>query len=387
MKKHESNTLADCDVIDQDALDPGRNIVIVPKSNREALTDKQFLDYWTYRKQFLTGLLKVLKHPETAEGYSPYTVYADGYRTATFDRWLWANRGGYRVPPMEDDAAAYLQEVAYSDKSQTAKGKIQEALRRYSKWLQHTRGQDKWEFDWSFDGSGGNTQPRDFLTIEERRKVRQAALNQGSIPSRNGLSVAERKQWAGYIAQLLEKPMDDVTEEDWDRIDGWKIPSLVWASLDAGLRPVEVGRARTSWIDTANEVLRIPREESSKNKGNWTVSLTERTATALERWLIERNLYDRYDETDALWLTFRGNPYGSKSLRRLLKKLCDAADIETANRKMSWYTIRHSVGTYMTKERDLAATKAQLRHKNAKTTMKYDQVPIDDRRDALDRMG
>lgn len=54
---------------------------------------------------------------------------------------------------------------------------------------------------------------------------------------------------------------------------------------------------------------------------------------------------------------------------------------------MSWYTIRHSVGTYMTKERDLAATKAQLRHKNAKTTMKYDQVPVEDRQDALDRMG
>jgi integrase len=54
---------------------------------------------------------------------------------------------------------------------------------------------------------------------------------------------------------------------------------------------------------------------------------------------------------------------------------------------MSWYTIRHSVGTYMTKERDLAAAKAQLRHKNPMTTMKYDQVPVEDRRDALNRMG
>ena len=53
---------------------------------------------------------------------------------------------------------------------------------------------------------------------------------------------------------------------------------------------------------------------------------------------------------------------------------------------MSGYTIRHSVGTYMTKERDLAAAKAQLRQKNPKTTMKYDQVPVEDRKDALEQM-
>jgi hypothetical protein len=41
----------------------------------------------------------------------------------------------------------------------------------------------------------------------------------------------------------------------------------------------------------------------------------------------------------------------------------------------------------MTDERDLAATKAQLRHKNPKTTTKYDNVPLGDRRDALDNMG
>ena len=51
------------------------------------------------------------------------------------------------------------------------------------------------------------------------------------------------------------------------------------------------------------------------------------------------------------------------------------------------YSIRHSVGTYMIRERDLAAAKAQLRHKNPQTIMKYDQVPVEDRRDALDRMG
>ena len=162
---------------------------------------------------------------------------------------------------------------------------------------------------------------------------------------------------------------------------------MTWTSLDAGLRPVEVERAKTTWVDVENQVLRIPREESSKNSENWIVGITERTAKALSRWLDEREMYERYEENDALWLTREGNPYQTSSLRDLLKRLCDLAGIPTENRKMSWYAIRHSVGTYMTREEDLAAAQAQLRHKSEQTTMKYDQTPVEDRRDDLDRMG
>lgn len=380
-------TLARCNVISNDEMEPNRSILIVVKSNEERLSEKKLLDYHEYRKRFLSWLLNIGKDPKTADGYSPYTVYGTNYRTARFDRWVWDHRDGYHIPPTFEDAKAYLQELAYSDKSQTAKGKAQEGLHRYSKWLQYEYGYDEWEFEFSFDGSGGSNQPRDYLSKNERRQIRQAALEEGSIPAYDSLSVSEREQWGGYIAQVLEKPYADVQKEDWETVEGWKLPSLVWTSLDAGLRPVEVGRARTSWVDTSNSVLRIPREESSKNEGNWTVSLTERTARALKRWLVERDMYDRYAETDRLWLTYRGNPYGANSLRRLLHRLCDKAGIETTNRQMSWYTIRHSVGTYMTQERDLAAAKAQLRHKSVKTTMKYDQAPVEDRRDALDRMG
>lgn len=279
-----------------------------------------------------------------------------------------------------------MQKVAYSDNAQATKGKIEEMLKRYFRWLAQKYGTDEWEPTFSFE-SGGTSQPRDFLTTEERRLIRETALSHGSIPSYNSLSAEQRNQWKSYVGKVLDKPIDEVTPDDWDSIDGWKITSIVWASLDAGLRPVEVGRAKTTWVDTANEVLRIPHEESSKNRENWIVSITERTASALERWLEERERYERYDDTDLLWLTTHGNPYGSQSLGRLLKRLCDDAGIRTENRQLSWYTIRHSVGTYMTAERDLAATKAQLRHKSVKTTMKYDQVPVEDRRDALDRMG
>ncbi|WP_224449683.1 tyrosine-type recombinase/integrase [Haloprofundus salilacus] len=351
--------------MDGDETEPNRNIIIVSEPNRELLTEKEHVDYYEYRKSLLTWLLKFGKNPQRASGYSPYSVYSTGYRTAAFDRWVWQQDGHYVAPPTQEHASAFMEETAYSDVSDSTKGKQLEMLRRYSKWLQEQHGADKWEFPWTFTSGGGNNAPRDFLSLDERRKIRQAALAMDGNP-------------AYGVEDTDALAVTDCS---------WKFTSIVWTSLDAALRPVEVGRAKVGWVDTENGVLRIPREESSKNEGNWTVSLTDRTTTALSRWLEERAEHPHYEDTDQLWLTRHRNKYGANELRRLLHKLCDDAEIDHTHRQMSWYTIRHSVGTYMTKERDLAATKAQLRHRNAKTTMKYDQVPVEDRRDALNRMG
>jgi integrase len=380
-------TLQRCVVSCTSKLDPGRKISVVPKTHDGVLNEKQLVDYRDQRARFLSWLLNVGKSPTKGEGYSAYTVYSTSYRTARFDKWVWQQRGEYHYPPDEADAQDFFEYLAFSDKGRVEKGKLQEAIQHLSKWLHHEHGQPEWEFTYNFDGSGGNLEPRDFLSNDERRAIRQTALNYGGIPAYDALSASERSGWRHYVSNVLGKPYDEVTRADWDAVNGWEITSLVHTSLDAGLRPDEVRKATPDWVDAPNKVLRIPREDSSKNEGNWTVSLTDRTAVALERWLTEREMYDRYDDTENLWLTSHGNPWSSKSLARLLRRLCDQADIEYENRQMSWYTIRHSVGTYMTSERDLAATKAQLRHKSPMTTMKYDQVPVEERRDALERMG
>jgi integrase len=254
------------------------------------------------------------------------------------------------------------------------------------KWQTHERGRSEWDPKITFT-QDSSSNPREYLTREERAGVREAALEYGSVPNYNNLTPAERDRWKAHLAQRFGKSKDEVLPDDWERANGWKIPSLVWTSLDAGLRPIEVERSRVSWIDTDNDVLRIPKEDSSKNRDNWVIGLRERTSQALRRWLEERKAYPKYDETDSVWLTRKSNPFDTSSLRYLLKNLCEIADIDTEHRQMSWYAIRHSVGTYMTREEDLAAAQAQLRHKSAETTMKYDQVPVEDRQDALDNMG
>jgi site-specific recombinase XerD len=362
-------------------------LTLVPQPTKDDLNKRQLLDYRSQREDCLEWLLTVGKNPEKAEGYAFQTVSNRAYRMDMFYRWVWKQENGYTADVMPNHADDWLEYLARLEKSNAHKDNCRKAVRMLFKWRHHEYGIEKWEPKLSFSTTGGTTAPRDYLTKQERSKIREAALEYGSIPDYNNLDPQERSRWKAYLAQRFEKPKSEISPVDWERANGWKIPSLVWVSLDAGLRPIEVERAVIAWADPMNGVLRIPKEDSSKNEDNWLVSLQDRTAEILGRWLREREAYMMYDDTDALWLTRQGNRYQSATLRHVLNRLCEIAEIDTEHRQMSWYTIRHSTGTYMTREEDLAAAQAQLRHKSPETTMRYDQVPIEDRRDALDRMG
>lgn len=362
-------------------------ITVVTEPSEAYLNSRQLEDYRGQRRSCLTWLLNRGKDPELHEGYARSTVSNRGSRMDYFYRWVWQQEDRYVANPTLDHADAFVDMLAERETSNADKSNYVKALRMLFKWRHHEQGIEMWEPAHTFSGGQNSTQPRDYLTRDERPLIREAALEYGSIPNYTSLSPSERDQWKTYLAQRFEKPKSEVTPQDWERANGWKFPSLVSVSLDAGLRPIEVERARTYWVDIPNQLLRIPKQESSKNEDHWRVSISERTATMLERWLEERSQYEHYEDTDALWLTRSGNSYGSKGLKDVLLNLCDIAGIQTENRQMSWYAIRHSVGTYMTREEGLAAAQAQLRHKSPQTTMKYDQAPPEDRRDALDRMG
>lgn len=366
---------------------PGlEDLPLVTEPSEAYLNPRQQLDYRNEREDCLSWLLSIGKDPAHGAGYAFQTVKPRSYRMDQFYRWVWEHEDSYTANVLPGHADDWTRHLAQTDYSSTHKTNCQKAILMLFKWRHHEHGTAKWEPSIRFT-EDSSTQPRDYLTQQERGKIRNAALEYGSVPSYSNLSPSERERWKSHLAQRFEKQKSDVTPEDWERANGWKTPSLVWASLDAGLRPIEVARAVTSWVDTENSVLRIPKEESSKSRDNWIVGLRERTATILRRWLVERKTYEKYDDTETLWLTREGNEYSSQSLKYVLEQLCDIADIETRNRQMSWYAIRHSVGTYMTREEDLAAAQAQLRHKSTETTMKYDQAPVENRKDALDRMG
>lgn len=372
---------------DQEATTSLNEVTIVPEPSEERLNQRQLVDYRSEREQCLDWLLTFGKNPDKAEGYAVSTVSARAHRMDQFYRWVWDQEDRYTANVTHDHADAWLKHLARRDQSNAHKSNCRKAALMLFKWRQHNHGLEEWDPVISFVTSDKTTTPRDYLTDSERSAIREAALEYGSVPSYDSVSPQERNRRKAYLAQRFEKPKSKITRDDWDQANGWKIPSLVWVSLDAGLRPIEVERAVTDWVDLENGVLRIPREDSSKNRADWIVGLKHRTAHVLERWLEQRDAYEEYDDTNQLWLTREANPYSSASLRYVLHRLCEIAGIDTENRKMSWYSIRHSTGTYMTREEDLAAAQTQLRHLRPETTMKYDQTPVEDRQDALDRMG
>lgn len=362
-------------------------VPLVTEPSREQLNQRQIIDYREHRRNLLTWLRDVGKRPKKADGYAEDTVYNRGYRLDAFYRWVWTHDDGYTTVVTTDHANQYCRKLVSDDVSDNHRSNTQKALKSLFKWREHTRNGEQWEPQIELTGSPPSRQPREYFERDERKALREASLEYGTVPHYGSLSPEERDRWKRHLAQRFGIPIDNVSHETFKRANGWKVPSLIQTALDAALRPKEVQRARVQWVDTANNALRIPPEDATKGDDAWTVALRSQTTQSLQQWLNERQCYPKYEDSDSLWLTREANPYQSTALNRLLDRLCEHTDIDTEHRELTWYSIRHSVGTHMTDERDLEAARVQLRHQSRTTTMKYDGVSKEDRRDALDKMG
>lgn len=356
-----------------------QSIVLISDPTANTLTEKQLVTYRNHRENYIDWLCNRGKSPEKREGYAYDTANNYAHISDRWHRHVWDDRG-FTMNLSHDDADDYLDAmmVSENDYSGSHLHNIKLALKTHFRFIG-----DEWETNIVISSPSHAVKPKNFLSMEERRKIREAALEYSTIPAYYGLTPEDRLKWKLYLARRYGKPVSEVSPDDWDRANGYKYVSIVWTAIDAGLRPVEVARARTGWIDTENAMLRIPLREASKSFNNWSVPIREDTADYLALWLEEREMYEKYDDTDRLWLTRHDNPYRGSALRVLLDNLREIAGIE---RDFSWYAIRHSTGTYMARKEGLAAAQKQLRHLKEETTMKYDQTPDEDLRNALNRM-
>lgn len=365
----------------------------IPQPSLQHLNTRQALDYSEERAELNTWLKTVGKNPEKFEGYSEGAAKNYASRIDQFLRWIWV-KDGYTTRPTHEQADEFIDHLAqdvittqHGDPySEASKRKMSNALERYFEWLAATRDGEEWDPSIRFTDS--NYSPPDAFTRDERRRLRKAALEYDSIPRYGSLLPSERERWKTYLAQRLGKPKDEVVPADWERLNtDWKVPSLVHVTLDVGLRPCEIERAKVSWIRLEKNELYIPKQEAAKSSDNWNVTLLPKTTRILERWLEQRETRVKYDGCDTLWLNRQGNPYTSASLRTILSNLCELAEIDQTNRRIVWYSFRHSLGTHMTDAGNLAQAKEQLRHKSLQSTLKYKQPSHKARRDTLNKIG
>ncbi len=271
--------------------------------------------------------------------------------------------------------------------SENGKRKFSNTLNKYFDWRHDQFGDDQWRPRIKF--SDGEHESADKLNFKERWLVRETAKDYGSLPSYYETSEEKREKINSLVAQRIGKPKDEITRKDWERADSsTKVASLIAVALETGIIPIEVERAKTTWYDRERNVLKITKEESGKDRPSTELPLTEETGELLVEWIQERRYYEKYDDTDLLWLNQDGNSYDSKNLCYLLRRLCEEAGIDHENRKIVWYSLRHNLGQSMEETEDLSQAKDQLRHDHIETTKNtYGESSIESRRYTLEKIS
>ncbi|MDB9233342.1 tyrosine-type recombinase/integrase [Halorubrum ezzemoulense] len=345
-------------------------------------------DYRDFKEEVLTWLATYGKHPEKGEGLAESTLKSTHYKLETVFRWLWKYEEKYTTDFTPEHADRFIDLLNQTD-SMIDSTVLHHAkdIKRYFKYTNHVHGTN-YEWEPKPELSQSNGDERDYLRRRAFKPLYQAALDYGSMKSyHTDMSSEERDRLKTYLSQRFGVPKDEIGPEDFKKANSWKVPSMIAVTLDTGLRPIEVGRAKTTWVNLEDNELNVPKDEATKNDGNWNCSLKKRTATVLERWLDERASYDKYRGRDELWLTKRGTQYGKDSCNYLLDTLIEQGDVPIpAHEDISWYSIRHGVATYWANHVGPHHAKEQLRHKSINTTMKYLHSDAETRNGAVEQI-
>lgn len=352
----------------------------------EELQHRQRLDFVSEMECFFQWLVTYGNklNPNDPEGHERSTAENYLKRLSRMFPVFWRQNGRYTlqftkemgdwyVSQLRDDAIVKGNSQPYSSSS---KRKQICALLNFYRFRWDRREGPNWEPFTLFYSDGGS-RVADPIELDERPLIREAALEYKTVKRYNNCSPEERDRIRAELAQRLGKPKDDVTKADWTEVNRcWKWPSIILMGLDTALRPIEVKRAKMSWLKLSVPRIEIPKEDAAKNSETWEVPITERTARALRQWKRQRSALPKYDDTNKIWLTREGNPYSSGPLSRNLRRIMDEADIEYSDRDISWYSLRHSLATHLAMKTDnIEEVRQQMRHKHLESTLGYIDPP------------
>lgn len=365
---------------------------------QELLEPRQATDFYSEMNNFLTWMITRGLTPtdRVPTGYEPSTATNYLSRIGNAFPYFWEKHGSYRlhisneladwyIEQLEDDAIRKNDGTPYAA---STKRKHASGILAYKRWRHHKRGGEPWQPHTLFDVVQAEEPVADPITRQERKRIREQVLEYNTVKQYNNCTPEERDRLRGELAQRLGKPKADVTKADWEHQNRcWKYPSMIYLSLDTGLRPLEVASATVNWVRLSDAKLVVPKGDAAKNNAVWKNPITDRTVNALRRWLRQRNAHPAYDDTDRLWLTRENNPYSSGPLGRLLRSVMRDAEIDISDRDISWYSLRHSLGTYYaTVTDDIDQVRRQLRHKTIEATLRYIHPPEETVRDTLNKL-
>lgn len=134
-----------------------------------------------------------------------------------------------------------------------------------------------------------------------------------------------------------------------------------------GMRVGEVYRLKLSDLDFVNNTITI----TGKRERMRLMQLTREMKTILENYLAIRKCFYRSNETEALFLSKKGNPLAIRTMEDNFNKLVTKANIKSRF-PITCHTLRHSCATELNEKKvDLLTIQNILGHSSPKTTMTY----------------
>ena len=354
----------------------------IPKVSDEiqsSLNPMQLEMYRNWLKKLFQWLVAAGKNPEFGEGYAAESLDSHAYRINRFASWVYKNEG-FTTDFSQEQANQYWNDVLKPNGNKlTTNRKAANSIALIFKFkAQKSEKAEMWTIPNSSDVYQKINKEKakgftDWFTVEELEAIRQAALSVYAVPRRDEMAAEEREEWAAHLSQRLRKPKNELDEEDWETANSYKIPSLVYASTDLGLRPKEVERSRWGWFNLDEGMMTIPKSESVKNTDEWRCYMGVEAVNLLRMWKDEA--YGDGEEPgpeEPVWTTRQGNPYSAGSLRKPhMQNLMKEAGIDTSERESGWYMIRRGVGTDLGTQRGLNAVMNQLRITHIETAKRY----------------
>jgi integrase/recombinase XerD len=149
-----------------------------------------------------------------------------------------------------------------------------------------------------------------------------------------------------------------------------------------GLRVGEVHTLDISSIDFDNQTLEV----IGKGNKRRILHLTDEMAQILVEWLAVRNRFYKSNETDALFVSKKGNRLAIRTMEDNIKKIVRNSGIY-ARFNISCHTLRHSFASHLNdKDVDILVIQSLLGHTSPRSTETYIHPSLEKVRESMERL-